>query len=107
MTTHRVVSHEEWIEARRHHLAREKELTRLRDQLRQERRELPWEKVDKHYVFDGANGKGVPHRPLRGPEPARRLPLHVRSELGGGLQELLVLDRQPRRHQSCTSPTAT
>jgi predicted dithiol-disulfide oxidoreductase (DUF899 family) len=57
MTTHRVVSHEEWIEARRRHLAREKELTRLRDQLSQERRELPWEKVDKHYVFDGAKGK--------------------------------------------------
>jgi predicted dithiol-disulfide oxidoreductase (DUF899 family) len=57
MTAHRVVSHEEWIEARRHHLAREKELTRLRDQLAQERRELPWEKVDKHYVFDGAKGK--------------------------------------------------
>jgi predicted dithiol-disulfide oxidoreductase (DUF899 family) len=54
MTTHRVVSHEEWIEARRQHLAREKELTRLRDQLSQERRELPWEKVEKHYVFDGA-----------------------------------------------------
>jgi predicted dithiol-disulfide oxidoreductase (DUF899 family) len=33
MTTHRVVSHEEWIEARRQHLAREKEFTRLRDQL--------------------------------------------------------------------------
>lgn len=57
MTTHRVVSHEEWIEARRRHLTREKELTRLRDQLAQERRELPWEKVDKHYVFDGAKGK--------------------------------------------------
>jgi predicted dithiol-disulfide oxidoreductase (DUF899 family) len=57
MTTHRVVSHEEWIEARRRHLAREKELTHLRDQLAQERRELPWEKVDKHYVFDGAKGK--------------------------------------------------
>jgi hypothetical protein len=57
MTTHRVVSHEEWIEARRQHLAREKEFTRLRDQLSQERRELPWEKVEKHYVFDRAQGK--------------------------------------------------
>ena len=57
MTTHRVVSHEEWIEARRQHLAREKEFTRLRDRLSQERRELPWEKVEKHYVFDGAQGK--------------------------------------------------
>ncbi len=57
MTTHKVVSHEEWVEARRRHLAREKELTRLRDQLSQERRELPWEKVEKHYVFDGPKGK--------------------------------------------------
>ena len=57
MTTHRVVSHEEWTEARRQHLAREKELTRLRDQLSQERRDLPWVKVEKHYVFDGPKGK--------------------------------------------------
>jgi predicted dithiol-disulfide oxidoreductase (DUF899 family) len=56
MTTHPVVSREEWIEARRQHLAREKELTRLRDQLSRERRELPWVKVDKHYEFDGPNG---------------------------------------------------
>jgi predicted dithiol-disulfide oxidoreductase (DUF899 family) len=57
MTTHKVVSHEEWIEARRQHLAREKEFTRLRDQLSQERRALPWEKAEKPYVFDGAQGK--------------------------------------------------
>jgi len=57
MTTHKIVSREEWIEARRQHLAREKELTRLRDQLSQERRALPWEKVDKPYVFDGPKGE--------------------------------------------------
>jgi len=57
MTQHRIVSHEEWVEARRRHLAREKEFTRLRDQLSRERRELPWEKVEKHYVFDGPSGK--------------------------------------------------
>ena len=57
MTTKKVVSHEEWIEARRQHLAREKELTRLRDQLSQERRALPWEKVEKPYVFDGPKGQ--------------------------------------------------
>lgn len=57
MTTQKVVSHEEWIEARRQHLAREKELTRLRDQLSQERRALPWEKVEKPYVFDGPKGQ--------------------------------------------------
>jgi predicted dithiol-disulfide oxidoreductase (DUF899 family) len=56
MTTHRVVSREEWIAARVQHLAREKELTRLRDQLSQERRELPWVRVDTSYAFDGPNG---------------------------------------------------
>ena len=54
---HRVVSKEEWQAARIEHLAREKEFTRLRDQLSQERRELPWVKVDKEYIFDGPNGK--------------------------------------------------
>ncbi len=57
MTTHRVVSREEWIAARRQHLVREKELTRLRDQLSQERRALPWVKVDKPYTFDGPTGQ--------------------------------------------------
>jgi len=57
MTTHQVVSHEEWIEARCQHLAHEKELTRLRDHLAEERRALPWEKVDKPYVFDGPKGE--------------------------------------------------
>ncbi len=59
MTTHRIVTHEEWIEARRQHLAREKELTRLRDRLAEERRELPWEKVEKRYVFDGPQGEAA------------------------------------------------
>jgi predicted dithiol-disulfide oxidoreductase (DUF899 family) len=39
------------------HLAKEKEFTRLRDQLSAERRELPWAKVDKEYVFDTVDGK--------------------------------------------------
>ena len=57
MTPHRVVSREEWLVARRQHLVREKEFTRLRDQLSRERRELPWVKVDKDYVFDGPHGR--------------------------------------------------
>jgi predicted dithiol-disulfide oxidoreductase (DUF899 family) len=56
MTTHPVVSREKWIEARREHLTREKEFTRLRDQLSADRRNLPWVKVDKPYVFDGPKG---------------------------------------------------
>ncbi len=56
MTEHRVVSHEAWVEARKKHLAKEKEFTRLRDQLSRERRELPWELVDKEYLFEGPEG---------------------------------------------------
>ena len=54
---HKVVSSEEWLAARKAHLAKEKELTRQRDELSKERRELPWVKVEKRYVFDGPRGK--------------------------------------------------
>jgi predicted dithiol-disulfide oxidoreductase (DUF899 family) len=54
---HRIVSREEWIEARKALLAREKEWTRLRDQLSAERRALPWLRIDKEYVFEGPNGQ--------------------------------------------------
>ncbi len=57
MQNQKVVSKEDWLVARREHLAKEKEFTRLRDQLSQERRELPWVKVEKEYSFDGPNGK--------------------------------------------------
>ena len=57
LTHHPVVSHEEWLAARTAFLAREKEFTRLRDQLSEERRRLPWEAVTKAYVFEGPNGK--------------------------------------------------
>ena len=52
-----VVSREEWIEARRALLAKEKECTRRRDELNRQRRELPWVKIEKEYVFDGPEGK--------------------------------------------------
>ncbi len=54
---HAVVSHEDWLSARTAFLAKEKEFTRLRDELSRQRRELPWEVVDKEYVFEGPNGK--------------------------------------------------
>ncbi len=56
-TRHKVVSREEWLMARKAHLANEKALTRARDALSRERRELPWVRVEKKYVFDGPNGK--------------------------------------------------
>ncbi len=57
MEKHKVVSREDWIAERKKHLKKEKEFTRLRDQLSKERRGLPWVKVEKEYVFDGPNGK--------------------------------------------------
>lgn len=53
----RVVSHDEWLLARKDLLAREKEFSRLRDELSQRRRELPWERVEKEYAFDGTDGR--------------------------------------------------
>jgi predicted dithiol-disulfide oxidoreductase (DUF899 family) len=55
-TQHNVVSRDEWRKARLAHLAAEKEFTRRRDELSRQRRELPWERVEKNYVFDGHNG---------------------------------------------------
>jgi len=57
MTPHKVVSHEEWVEVRKDFLACEKEFNRMRDELSAARRELPWEKVEKDYVFEGPGGK--------------------------------------------------
>jgi predicted dithiol-disulfide oxidoreductase (DUF899 family) len=57
MQPHRIVPHEEWLAAREAHLKNEKALTRMRDLVSAERRELPWVKVDKTYVFDTTAGK--------------------------------------------------
>jgi predicted dithiol-disulfide oxidoreductase (DUF899 family) len=57
ITGHKVVSRDEWIAARKELLSKEKELTRLRDQLAAERRALPWVKIEKEYVFDAPEGK--------------------------------------------------
>jgi len=54
---HRVVGREEWLAARKALLAKEKEFTRLRDELSEERRQLPWVRVEKAYLFDGPRGR--------------------------------------------------
>ena len=56
ITNHRVVSHEQWVTERKKLLAREKELTHLRDQVARERRALPWVRIDKVYTFDTPEG---------------------------------------------------
>jgi predicted dithiol-disulfide oxidoreductase (DUF899 family) len=57
MARHKVVSRKQWLAARKALLAKEKKFTKLRDQLSHQRRQLPWVKVDKNYVFDGPNGR--------------------------------------------------
>jgi len=54
---HRTVSRDEWLAARKGLLEKEKQFTRLQDELNAERRSLPWVKVSKEYVFEGPNGK--------------------------------------------------
>jgi predicted dithiol-disulfide oxidoreductase (DUF899 family) len=53
----KVVSPAEWLAARKDLLTKEKEFSRLRDELSRKRRQLPWERVEKQYIFDGPNGK--------------------------------------------------
>ena len=57
MQTRKIVSRDEWLAARRNFLQEEKDFTRLRDRLSQNRRQLPWVKVDTEYLFEDLNGK--------------------------------------------------
>lgn len=57
LADHKVVSSAEWVEVRKQFLKREKEFTRLRDELSAARRALPWERVEKDYVFHGPEGE--------------------------------------------------
>src|SRR6059058_1293147 len=52
MTSHQIGTHEQWLAARGELLAKEKELTRRKDQLAAERRNLPWVPIEKEYRFD-------------------------------------------------------
>lgn len=55
--THAIVSREEWLEARKALLAKERDMTHQLDALRAERRKLPWVRVKKPYIFEGPDGK--------------------------------------------------
>ena len=57
MSEHEIVGHDDWVEARKALLTKEKEFTRLRDELSRQRRELPWELVEKAYEFEGPEGQ--------------------------------------------------
>jgi predicted dithiol-disulfide oxidoreductase (DUF899 family) len=57
MTTHATATRDKWLEARLDLLAAEKDLTRRSDEVARLRRQLPWVRIDKAYVFDGPNGR--------------------------------------------------
>jgi predicted dithiol-disulfide oxidoreductase (DUF899 family) len=57
MPERKVATHDEWLAARRELLEREKQLTRLSDELAAERRELPWVRVEKDYRFQTEQGE--------------------------------------------------
>jgi predicted dithiol-disulfide oxidoreductase (DUF899 family) len=57
MKAHLIVPREEWLSARKALLIEEKKQTRARDELARQRRELPWVRIEKPYVFDGPNGR--------------------------------------------------
>src|SRR3954447_2953582 len=59
MTNHRTATREEWLQERLDLLKAEKELTRLNDDLARQRRELPWVRLDKDYVFDTEQGEAT------------------------------------------------
>jgi predicted dithiol-disulfide oxidoreductase (DUF899 family) len=54
---HKVVPPKAWLAARKALLVKEKQFTRMRDRLNQQRRNLPWEKVEKEYDFEGPAGR--------------------------------------------------
>ena len=56
LENHKIVPENEWIHSRKELLKKE-EFTILRDQLSQQRRDMPWVAVNKEYLFDGQNGK--------------------------------------------------
>jgi len=57
MLPHPVVSSEDWIEARKRLLEKEKKFSKLRDELSRQRRQMPWRKIEKMYVFDSLEGQ--------------------------------------------------
>jgi predicted dithiol-disulfide oxidoreductase (DUF899 family) len=87
MQPHKIVSESEWIAARKAHLAVEKKFTEARDELSRQRRELPWVKVDKPYVFEGPQGR------------------ETLAELFGGRSQLIVYHFMfgPGWEQGCPS----
>ena len=98
-TVARIGSREEWRAARERLLEREKEHTRLGDELSRQRRELPWVRVTEDYLLRYRRRREGARRAVRRAIPAARLPLHVRPQLRGRLPGQLI-DRRHRRRRT-------
>ena len=85
-----------WLAAREAFLLKEKAMTIELDELRAERRRLPWVKVEKPYVFEGPEGKCTLADLFQGPQPARCLSLHADAGLRSRMQRVLVRRRSYR-----------
>ena len=96
-TAHKIATREEWQAERAVLLEREKEHTRMGDELARERRSLPWVRVEKEYTLQTGrrpeDGGGAVRRPLAAPD----LPLHVRPELRGRVPGELLDRRHVRQ----------
>ena len=57
LTQHSIATNDDWVAARKELLLKEKEFSRLGDELAKQRRALPWEPVEKTYVFQGPSGQ--------------------------------------------------
>ena len=83
---HKVVTQQQWLAAGRELLEKEKEFNRVRDELNQARRDLPWEAVTKAYVFEGPKGKQPLPELFDGRSSAYRLPRDVwRQDTAGNV----------------------
>ena len=98
---------EQFDTARRALLEREKELTRLSDEVARERQALPWVPVEVEYEFITARRPQDARRALRRALAADRLPLHVRPGLGGGLPVAAPRSATTSSSRACTSRTTT
>jgi predicted dithiol-disulfide oxidoreductase (DUF899 family) len=89
MVAKKVGSREEWLQAREQLLAREKEHTRLGDELARQRRELPWVPVEKEYRFESDDGPKT-LADLFGGASQLLVYLHVRAQLRRRMPGVLV-----------------
>lgn len=92
--SHAVVPREDWLAARTALLAKEKAFTRLRDELSRQRRELPWVRVEKAYVFDAPHGKETLADLFEGRSQLVVYHFMFSPEWEGSVQALFVLGRQ-------------